>query len=54
MKKNFKQTEICKKMFIRLYELAQKQEDASVQNFCVEVLEVFERHDVDGHIVWKR
>ena len=54
MKKNLKQTETGKKMFIRLYELARNQEDTPLQKFCTEVLEVFERHEVDGHIVWKR
>lgn len=54
MKRNLKQTETGKKMFIRLYELAKIQEDTALQEFCTEVLEVFERHDVDGHIVWNR
>ena len=54
MKKNFKQTETGKKMFIRLYELAKAQEDAELLQFCTEILEVFERNNINGHIEWKK
>ena len=54
MKKNFKQTETGKKMFIRLYELAKSQEDKLLQKFCSELLEVFEKNNINGHIEWKR
>ena len=54
MKKNFKQTETGKKMFIRLYELAKVQGDEKLQQFCAEILEVFERNNINGHIEWKR
>ncbi len=54
LKKNFKQTETGKKMFIRLYELAKKQKNKNLLNFCTEILEVFEKNNVNGHIVWKR
>ncbi len=54
MKKNFKQTETGKKMFLRLYELAKKQGDQKLIDFCSEILEVFERNNINGHIEWKR
>ena len=54
LKKNFKQTETGKKMFINLYQLAKKQEDIPLQKFCAEILEVFERNDINGHIEWKK
>jgi predicted restriction endonuclease len=54
MKKNFKQTETGKKMFIRLYELAKSQNNEELKTFCTEVLEVFERNGINGHIVWTR
>ena len=54
LKKNFKQTETGKKMFIRLYELAKSEEDEALQNFCIEILEVFEKNNINGHIEWKR
>lgn len=53
-KKNYKQTETGKKMFIRLYELARKIDDKETMQFCAEVLEVFEMNDVNGHIEWNR
>ncbi|MDR0643798.1 MAG: HNH endonuclease [Treponema sp.] len=53
-KKNYKQTETGKKMFIRLYEASKAIGDTDTQKFCAEVLEVFERNKVNGHIVWKK
>jgi len=54
LKKNFKQTETGKKMFIRLYELAKANHDEKTTKFCAEILEVFEKNDINGHIEWKR
>jgi len=53
-KKNYKQTETGKKMFIRLYDLAKSVGDTETQNFCSQILEVFEKNDVNGHIEWKK
>jgi len=53
-KKNYKQTETGKKMFIRLYELSKKYNDNETMKFCSEILEVFEKNGVNGHIEWKR
>lgn len=54
LKKNFKQTETGKRLFIRLYELAKKEDNKPLIKFCTEVLEVFEKNDINGHIEWKR
>ncbi len=54
MKKNLKQTETGKKMFIRLYELAKSKKNKELIKFCVDVLETYEKHDINGHIVWKK
>ena len=54
LKKNLKQTETGKKMFIRLYELAKYEGDPEMENFCRQILEVFEEYDVNDHIGWKR
>src|SRR3989338_6748979 len=54
IKKNFKQTETGKKMFIRLYELAKELKDERLKAFCASVLSVYEEHDINGHIVWKK
>lgn len=54
LKKNYKQTETGKKMFIRLYELAKTLNDINLQNFCSEILDVFEKNNINGHIEWKK
>lgn len=53
-KKNYKQTETGKKMFIRLYEKAKSMEDVDMMKFCSEILEVFEKNNINGHIKWKK
>lgn len=53
-KKNYKQTETGKKMFIRLYERAKALDDVKLMDFCKQVLEVYEKNDVNGHIVWNK
>ena len=53
-KKNYKQTESGKRYFIRLYELAKSKNDKQLQIFCAQVLEVYEKNQVNGHIEWKR
>jgi len=53
-KKTFKQTETGKKMFIRLYNLAKVSNDLKTMKFCEDVLETFEKHNINGHIEWKK
>lgn len=53
-KKNLGQTETGKKMFIRLYELARKNNDENLKQFCEEILQVFEKHNINGHIEWNK
>ncbi len=54
LKKNFKQTETGKKMFIRLYELAKKQKDYVLIKFCEDILYIYDKHNINGHIDWKK
>ena len=53
-KKNYKQTESGKRFFIRLYEAAKINNDPQMQDFCRQILEVYEKNNVNGHIVWKK
>ncbi|WP_424945731.1 HNH endonuclease [Candidatus Spongiihabitans sp.] len=53
-KKNYKQTEAGKKMFIRLYEQAKEIGDDEVMKFCEKILTVYENCDVNGHIEWRK
>lgn len=57
IKKIASQTETGKKMFINLLELAKKSDDKNrieVIEFCEDILSVFEKHGINGHIEWKR
>ena len=54
IKKNLKQTETGKKMFIRLYELVKSEKNKELMKFCSDVLETYEKHNINGHIVWKK
>lgn len=54
LKKNFNQTETGKKMFIRLYGLAKLENNKELMKFCADILETYERYEINGHIVWKR
>ena len=53
-KKNLKQTETGKKMFIHLLELAKQENDLKLQDFCSDVLQTYETHDINGHIKWQK
>lgn len=53
-KKMLNQTETGKKMFIRLYDLAKKEKNEELMKFCADVLETYAKHNVNGHIVWKK
>ena len=57
MKKNLSQTETGKKSFIRLLELVKATPDdpaaSQLEKFLVDVLNVYEKHQVDGHVSWE-
>ncbi|MBC6497667.1 MAG: HNH endonuclease [Alphaproteobacteria bacterium GM7ARS4] len=54
IKKNLKQTETGKKMFIRLYHLAKKENNDELLTFCTDILKIYEAHAMNGHIVWEK
>jgi predicted restriction endonuclease len=54
LKKNLNQTETGKKMFIRLYEVAKAEGNQKIVDFCIQILETFEKHNINGHIKWNR
>ena len=53
-KKNYGQTESGKKMLIRLWEASIKIGDEKTRKFCEEVLSVYGRFDINGHIEWRK
>ena len=54
LKKNLRQTETGKKMFIRMLESAKSANEKALIDFLEEVLELYEKHNINGHIVWKK
>ena len=52
IKKNLKQTETAKKIFIRLYELAKTDRNTVIQDFCTQILQIYEDYNINGHIKW--
>lgn len=54
IKKNLKQTETGKKMYIRLYELAKSEKNEELIKFCTDILETYEKHGINGHIIWNK
>jgi hypothetical protein len=58
IKKNHSQTETGKKGFIRLLELVQSQkeepESQILEAFLIDVLELYEKHGINGHIRWNQ
>ncbi|OGH80861.1 MAG: HNH endonuclease [Candidatus Magasanikbacteria bacterium RIFCSPLOWO2_02_FULL_44_11] len=53
-KRNLGQTESAKKMFIKFYNLAKKRDSKELTAFFSEILSIYEKHDVNGHIVWEK
>jgi 5-methylcytosine-specific restriction endonuclease McrA len=54
IKKTLKQTEAGKKMFIRLYELSKSEKNDELMRFSADVLETYEKYNINGHIIWER
>ena len=57
MKKISSQTETGKKMFITLLNAAKESDDvnrAQLVAFCEDILSVFEKHGINGHIEWEK
>ncbi|MEN3001852.1 MAG: HNH endonuclease, partial [Armatimonadota bacterium] len=52
-KKRYKQTETGKRMFIRLLQIAEKEGDEVMINFCREVLQVYDKYHINDHIRWE-
>lgn len=54
IKKNLNQTETGKKMFMRLYDFAKGEKDKKLQKFCSDILKLYEKHGINGHIEWEK
>ena len=54
IKKHLNQTETGKKMYVHLYDLVKKEKNEELIKFCFDILEVYEKHNINGHIEWKK
>ena len=52
LKKNDNATQSGKKRMIRLYGLAKREGNQEMIVFCREVLEVYDKHNINSHIEW--
>lgn len=50
LKKNYSQTEMGKRLFIKIYEDAMANGDEKIINFCRSVFDVYNEYEVNGHI----
>ena len=50
LKKNYSQTEMGKRLFIKIYEQAIKLNDIKMINFCKSVFDCYDEHKIDTHI----
>ena len=53
MKKNLNATESGKRMHIRLHAVAKREQNERMASFAREVLAVYDKYDVNGHIEWE-
>ena len=54
LRKYLGQTDSGKHIFIRMYEIAKLEENEKLEKFCVDVLEVYDRHGINEYIEWKK
>lgn len=54
LKKNLNQTETAKKMFVHLYELTKAKGEVTLNQFSADILNVFEKYGINGHINWEK
>ena len=52
MKKNYGQTETCKRMYNVLYQQAVNLNDTKMLSFLRDVMEVYDNHNINSHINW--
>lgn len=54
LKKDLGQTETGKKMFVKLYNVSKEKGNIKLQKFCLDVFEVYKKHNINGHISWEK
>mgnify|MGYP003564851842 FL=1 len=54
LKKHLQATTTAKKYFIRLYELSKTEQNKELEKFSYEVLEIYEKYNINGQINWEK
>ena len=54
LKKHLQATTTAKKYFIRLYELSKTEKNKELEKFSYEVLEIYEKYNINGQINWEK
>lgn len=50
LKKNYNQTELSKRIFLRLLKTARATDDTRMIHFCEDILQIYDQHGIDTHI----
>ena len=45
---------MSKKLFVNMYNIAKRNGDERTKEFVSAILEVYEKFEIDPHIVWKK
>ncbi len=53
LKKNYGQTETCKRMYQVLYKKAIELDDMAMREFIEDVMRVYDEHNINSHIDWR-
>lgn len=53
LKKNYGQTETCKRMYKVLYDKAVELNDTAMREFIEDVMRVYDEHNINSHIDWR-
>ncbi len=53
LKKNYGQTETCKRMYKILYDKAVELNDTAMREFIEDVMRVYDDHNINSHIDWR-
>ena len=53
LKKNYGQTETCKRMYKVLYDKAVELNDTAMREFIEDVMRVYDKHNINSHIDWR-
>ncbi len=54
LKKNYGQTETCKRMYRVLYDRAVALNDIAMREFIEDVMLIYEKHGINSHIDWRQ